>query len=512
MYFPKMRYICLRDKVIPETPLHAALTEAGFQQLEQPVQLTLRGSHEGRGATTYKRESLEPFSPPESLKDVEKPRLQGRVILGISFVHSSLSDLISLGLVDISLTAEEAAARGVSELYAKVKGIHHYMDNFLLIPHPVQESELTSFSVGMSPSTSTSSTFEEFRLSEPNLYSTLEIDPDFQIEEIETWVDFAKKFEDIFLLLSARNLKFILETRDSWASNYNVEITGFKSMKTIQIYSLIGHIIKGRRAIHLHKCRQVAASTWRDLERVTFAEDEDQSVGEESASPNVQAQDSDSEERSEGDDCEASNRFRRVAQRKRKANADASSDTASNQKNNGSNKLPKMSAAASRDPSAVSPLTETDAASRDPSAVSPLTDPSAVSPLTDHDAASRDPSAVSPLTDPSAVSPLTDHDAASRDPSAVSPFTETGSSSLYLSFDGENEDSLSDIMEAFADQPSPGLQKKVLMMGMVGSMDQEPSNPSYGQWGRDNCRLKKLQEMNYSVHTIDTKHKPCTGQ
>jgi hypothetical protein len=52
-----------------------------------------------------------------------------------------LSNLISLGLVDISLTSEEAAARGVSEMYAKVKGIHYYLDNFLLIPHPVQEGE-----------------------------------------------------------------------------------------------------------------------------------------------------------------------------------------------------------------------------------------------------------------------------------------------------------------------------------------------------------------------------------
>jgi hypothetical protein len=103
------------------TSLHAALVESGFHLLTDPIMLRLRGSHEERVTTTYIRSSSEPFTPPQSLQDVEDPRQLARVILGFSFSFVSfLSYSIHVGLIDIKVTSDAAKKLKIYDLFRKV--------------------------------------------------------------------------------------------------------------------------------------------------------------------------------------------------------------------------------------------------------------------------------------------------------------------------------------------------------------------------------------------------------
>jgi len=287
------------------------------------------------------------------------------------------------------------------------------------------------------------------RITESVAFSTIEIDPDLDLTSEGSEVrNYLQQYDRILLILSPLNLEWILSMAESWAQMYMVSVVGDKMMMTPSVYRLISHKIWSKRVLQLTRCVS-GASSWNGLKKIVLE-------------PNEMPHGNEDDEE-DYDDVHDDGAVRTTVGKKRKHSPINSSPSSGKSR--------------------------------------PIESSSALSVSLPADAVSAVSCSLSDVTLPA--------DAVS------SPFAVTGISSDPG--DDESEDSLEYLMDVLTDQPSEQPTTptepptKVLVMGMVGSMKSEPSNPGYGQWGRDICRLKKLQNMNYLVHTIDDKHEPCTS-
>jgi hypothetical protein len=369
----------------------------------------------------------------------------------------------------------------------KVIGIQHYLQDFCFVYTPAQEENYGHVI----------DENDAARINDAVVYTTIEIDPDLDLTSEGSEVrNYLQHYERILLILSPLNLKWILSMAESWAQMYMVSVVGDKMMMTPSVYRLISRKMWSRRVLQLTRCVS-GASSWSSLKAIVLEANEmPQEIESE--------ENEDDEEDKDYDDLQGDDGAVRTIGKKRKHSPINSSPSSGKSRPTESSSL---SVTLPADP--MSSPSDVTGISSDPGDDESDDSSSALFVSLPADAVSAVSCSLSAVTLPAdPVSSPSDVTGISSDPG-----------------DDESDDSLDYLLNVLTDQPSeqpraPNVEQprtptepptKVLMMGMVGSMDQEPSNPSLGQWGRDNCRLKELQKMNYLVHTIDDKHHPCTS-
>jgi hypothetical protein len=246
-------------------------------EVKDPFTIVLRGSGEHKKATIFRRNDGEAYSVPQSLQLVEDPVLPVKAFLGFVLLFSVFSHKY-LGLIDIrSLEKDLIVDDEMSNLWCKVKAIHHYLSGeYFFIPLSNQLEKMGHLS---GQRTVRAEEIPQGR------YSTLEVDPDVVVTSkwMEDWESVLKKFPSVDIIFTGPTLRAVLHMESQWQDHFKVSIIDVKSskMRMPKIFQLIQMPVRAKYIIHLEYSLD-AAGSWVELKKFQDASEDENDESDDS--------------------------------------------------------------------------------------------------------------------------------------------------------------------------------------------------------------------------------------